>query len=141
MGGAVFELDIALMSCCQQQYQIIVIVVIVVVVVVVVVVVHPPPPVPVPLPVPLPPPSRTYARAERGVVQVALPFSSSAASSWAHMPRGEEKLQKMARQSLLHELWQEQQRTHEVAVDWCAKFPAVFISQSASCVCRMLTRF
>lgn len=44
---------------------------------------------------------------------------TSALSNLAHMPRGEEKLQKMARQSLLHELWQEQQRTHEVAVDWC----------------------
>lgn len=48
----------------------------------------------------------------------AFPFSSSAASSWAHMPRNEQKLQKMARQSLLHELWQTQQRTHEGAVDW-----------------------
>lgn len=52
-------------------------------------------------------------------LQAAFPFSSAAPSSWAHMPRNEKKLQKMARQSLLHELWQEQQRTHEMAVDWC----------------------
>lgn len=49
----------------------------------------------------------------------AFPFSSStAAAHWAHMQGNEQKLQKMARQSLLHELWQEQQRTHEKAVDW-----------------------
>lgn len=49
----------------------------------------------------------------------AFPFSSStAAAHWAHMRGNEQKLQKMARQSLLHELWQEQQRTHEKAVDW-----------------------
>ena len=51
-------------------------------------------------------------------MQAAFPFSSAAPASWAHMPRNEKKLQKMARQSLLHELWQEQQRTHEIAVDW-----------------------
>lgn len=50
--------------------------------------------------------------------QGGFPFSSTAATSWAHMPRNEQKLQKMARQSLLLELWQEQQRTHGIAVDW-----------------------
>lgn len=48
-----------------------------------------------------------------------LSFSSSPApAQWAHIQGNEKKLQKMARQSLLHELWQEQQRTHEKAVDW-----------------------
>lgn len=52
---------------------------------------------------------------------VAIPLSATS-KSYAHMPRGMEKLEKMARQSLLHELWQEQQRTHEFAVDWLVLF-------------------
>ncbi|CAN0362369.1 unnamed protein product, partial [Ectocarpus sp. 12 AP-2014] len=62
----------------------------------------------------------------------AFPFSSSpATSSWAHMPRNELKLEKMARQSLLHELWQEQQRTHEGAVDWFLRnMPASYFRQT-----------
>ncbi|CAM9860894.1 unnamed protein product [Ascophyllum nodosum] len=58
-----------------------------------------------------------------------IPFSSSA--SWAHMPRNEQKLQKMAKQSLLHELWQEQQRTHGIAVDWFLEnMPASYFRQT-----------
>eukprot|EP00752_Nemacystus_decipiens_P010276 g9158.t1 len=62
----------------------------------------------------------------------AFPFSSStAAAHWAHMQGNEQKLQKMARQSLLHELWQEQQRTHEQAVDWfLSNMPASYFRQT-----------
>ncbi|CAN0181734.1 unnamed protein product, partial [Discosporangium mesarthrocarpum] len=50
-------------------------------------------------------------------------------STW--VPQDVEKLRKMARQSLLHEMWQKQQRTHEVAVDWfLSNMPATYFRQT-----------
>eukprot|EP00903_Cladosiphon_okamuranus_P014976 g13861.t1 len=72
------------------------------------------------------------AAAAAAMQSTAFPFSSStAAAHWAHMKGNEQKLQKMARQSLLHELWQEQQRTHEKAVDWfLTNMPASYFRQT-----------